>query len=146
MWTLATVTVALVFLCCAVAGTYICEKCYCYAGLGIIDCTRIELHTIPQLQRTLHNCTSLLLRHNYIKHCNFSALISLLPQLEIIDLQVNDALLCENLLQSSPPSSLKIVSYCGLLTTVKPLPWNRLPAWQNHLLRIHYFPDQGIVL
>lgn len=80
---------------------------------------RVGLYAIPQSDSNLQNYTSLPLRHNHLTRFNFSVLVSLLPQVVLVDLRDNDPVLCEYLIESKPSTLMKIISDCHHPTSDK---------------------------
>ena len=92
-------------------------KCRCHEELRLIDCTAVGLHSMPHLQSTMDNYTSILLRDNYLQHLNFSSLFKVLPRVILLDLRDNNPLLCHDIVRFQPSKSIKIISDCKYSTT-----------------------------
>ena len=115
---MSTVAVLLTtFLCCVNAKVCFGCKCYCREAHQVIDCTKVGLHSLPQVKTPLENYTTLLLLHNHLRHFNFSSLTSVLPQVVLIDLRDNHPILCQDLLQFEPPTWIQHISDCAVRTT-----------------------------
>ena len=72
-------------------------QCRCYEKLGLIDCSHSGLSSTPHTNSPLENYTSISPRDNKLQHLNFTFIMEVFPQVQLLDVRDNSALPCKDI-------------------------------------------------